>query len=141
MDIRARKEQAFTMAFTEEYVAQARHAIEEFARAEGLPAGRTTDLVLAANEAVVNAVAHGGGRGVLRMWSDAGTVYCDVRDFGRGVSPRRLNEDRPPPPHAPGGWGIWLIRRLADRVAITTGPGGTAVRIAMHLPDSDRAVL
>jgi hypothetical protein len=52
----------------------------------------------------------------------------------------RLCGGDPPPAQRPGGWGIWLIRRLADKVAFTTGPGGTAVRIAMTLPDDDRDV-
>ncbi|MBB6352207.1 MAG: hypothetical protein K0R62_2570 [Nonomuraea muscovyensis] len=141
MDIRSRKEQAFTMAFTEGDVAQARGAVERFARAQGMPGERVTDLVLATNEAVVNAVAHGGGQGVLRVWAADGTVGCDIRDFGRGIPMHRLAGGEPPA-HQPGGWGIWLIRRLADKVAFTTGPGGTAVRIAMTLSgDDDRDVL
>lgn len=138
MDIRSRKEQTFTMAFTEGDVAGARSAVERVARARGMSDERVTDLVLATNEAVVNAVSYGGGQGVLRVWADDGAVYCDIRDFGRGVPMDRLDGGDPPPAQQPGGWGIWLIRRLADKVAFTTGPGGTTVRIAMTLSDDDR---
>ncbi|WP_113700458.1 ATP-binding protein [Nonomuraea lactucae] len=140
MDIRSRKEEASTITFTEGDVAGARSAVERFAERQGMSPERVTDLVLAANEAVVNAVAYGGGRGVVRVWSDRGSVFCDVRDFGPGIPLDRLNRGHPPRYELAGGWGIWLIRRLADKVAFTTGPGGTAVRIAMTLSDHERAV-
>ncbi|MGN9845891.1 ATP-binding protein [Nonomuraea sp. H19] len=77
---------------------------------------------------------HGGGRGRLRMWREDGRVVCEVADIGRGISPGVLEEAELPAPSAPGGRGIWLIRRLSDEVVFTTGSGGTAVRLALELP-------
>ncbi|MBN6055601.1 ATP-binding protein, partial [Nonomuraea sp. RK-328] len=121
------------MTFTEADVAGARGAVERFALAHGLADERAVDLVLAANEAVVNAIAYADGRGVLRLWRDHDSVVCEIRDYGNGIATRTLDKEDPPPMTSAGGWGIWLMRRLADKVAITTGPDGTAVRIAMSL--------
>ncbi|NUW34295.1 ATP-binding protein [Nonomuraea sp. SMC257] len=126
------------MTFTEADVAGARGAVERFALAHGLADERAVDLVLAVNEAVVNAIAYADGRGVLRLWRDGDSVMCEIRDYGSGISGRTLDKEDPPPMTSAGGWGIWLIRRLADKVAITTGPDGTAVRIAMSLPGRER---
>ncbi|MEV0198941.1 ATP-binding protein [Nonomuraea sp. NPDC050691] len=126
------------MTFTEADVAGARGAVERFALAHGLADERAVDLVLAANEAVVNAIAYGDGKGVLRLWRDGDSVACEIRDHGSGIAERTLDREDPPPMTSAGGWGIWLIRRLADKVAITTGPDGTAVRIAMSLPGRKR---
>ncbi|MET7461065.1 ATP-binding protein [Nonomuraea sp. NPDC005501] len=135
MDIRSSRTQAFAMAFTEADVAGARGAVERFAQANGLAEERAVDLVLATNEAVVNAIAYGEGRGVLRLWRDGDDMVCEIRDHGAGIAERTLDKVDPPPMTSAGGWGIWLMRRLADDVTITTGPDGTAVRIAMSLGD------
>ncbi|MFN2503199.1 MAG: ATP-binding protein [Acidimicrobiales bacterium] len=60
-----------------------RHAVSVFAGDAGITAGRTADLILAVNELATNSVRHGGGRGILRIWSDTENVVCEVRDQGR----------------------------------------------------------
>jgi len=42
---------------------------------------------------------------------------------------------RPPGPDTAGhgGYGLWLVRQLCDRVQIRTGPGGTLIEIRMSL--------
>lgn len=89
--------------------------------------------MIVVSEAVANVLLHGGGHGRLRLWREGVTLLCEVRDSGPGLPSRYLAKVDPPGPGTLGGWGIWVMRRLADRVAITTGPDGTAVRIAMEI--------
>jgi anti-sigma regulatory factor (Ser/Thr protein kinase) len=97
----------------------------------GLSADRRDDLELMVNELATNAVRHGGGEGVLRIW-DAGPagLACEVESGGRiedplsGRIPVGLDDDH--------GRGLLLINLLADLVRVHTGPqgsGGTTVRV------------
>ncbi|GGO64029.1 ATP-binding protein [Nonomuraea cavernae] len=140
MEIRRADEQAFSIPFTQKNIPRARTAAMSLARAQGMSPERVIDLALVVNEAMVNAVAHGGGRGRLRVWCRRGALHCEIEDQGPGIPARRLDRTDPPPPSSLGGWGIWLIRRLADKVALTTGPDGTAVHIAMDLSAREGAV-
>jgi len=54
----------------------------------GLTSAKTSDLVLAVTEVAGNSLRHGGGEGVLRIWQDPATLYCEVRD--RGYIPQPL---------------------------------------------------
>jgi hypothetical protein len=36
-------------------------------------------------------------------------------------------------PGGSGGYGLWLVRQLCDRMQIRTGPGGTLIEIRMSL--------
>jgi anti-sigma regulatory factor (Ser/Thr protein kinase) len=109
--------------------AGARRMVAAECRRCGLSAQRTDDVVLAAHELVTNAIRHGGGGGVLRIWSEDGTVVCQIEDRGAGI-PDPLQGFLPPPdPGGGGGWGLWLARHLADLVEVRTGAGGSTVRL------------
>ena len=123
----------FAMDFTEGDMARARLAALTLADEHGMRGERAADLVIAVNEAVANVLLHGGGHGRLRLWREGVSLLCEVSDRGPGLPSRYLAELDPPVLAALGGWGIWLMRRLADRVAIATGPDGTAVRITMKI--------
>ena len=108
-----------------------RHLVVARAGAAGLTGDRLEDFVVAVNELLTNVVRHGGGTGHLALWPADGAIFCEVTDHGTGlesVAPHR------PEPGQAGGWGLWLVRELADTCAIRTGPGGTAVRISCRLP-------
>ena len=53
-------------------------------------------------------------------------ILLTIRDRGRGFAPK----DVPlPSPHEAGGWGLWLVENLAERVEFEPAEeGGTAVR-------------
>jgi anti-sigma regulatory factor (Ser/Thr protein kinase) len=114
-------------------LAAARDLVAGFASAHGIFAERLNDLILAANELAINAVRHGGGRGMLRIWYDRGTVWCQVSDDGPGIPDAVTSRD--PFADAPSGTaldgrGLWLVGQMTARTIVETGPGGTTITIA-----------
>jgi anti-sigma regulatory factor (Ser/Thr protein kinase) len=114
-------------------LAAARDAVASFASAHGISGEPLSDFILAANELSINAVRHGGGRGTLRIWYDAGTVWCQVSDDGPGipeaVTARDPFADRPSSA-ALDGRGLWLVGRMTATTVVQTGAVGTTVTIA-----------
>ncbi|MFG1613587.1 ATP-binding protein [Nonomuraea wenchangensis] len=124
--------------FDESCLVRTRHAVLACARAQGVTGERLGDFLSAVNECLVNAVEHGGGRGRLRLWREdgpeGGRLVCEIADDGDGIPVEVLKRESLPAASAPGGRGIWLMRRLSDEVVFLTGPAGTTVRIALKLP-------
>ncbi|MEU5912464.1 ATP-binding protein [Micromonospora sp. NPDC047527] len=116
-------------AFDQAQVTEIRHSVTSCAHASGLAGQRLDDFVLAINELITNAVRHGGGRGWLRLWSESGSLVCEVTDRGRGISPQRLGDRSRPAPDTAGGWGLWLARELTDAMEVVTSAAGTTVRV------------
>lgn len=83
-------------------------------------------VVLLSHELCSNAVRHGGGSGRVRVWADAGTVYCQVMDEGAGLSDPDKAGRTLPPPTLPGGRGLWIARSMSE-LRIATGASGTTV--------------
>jgi serine/threonine-protein kinase RsbW len=113
--------------FDRSRVTPLRHVVTARAAEAGLAGERLADFVVAVNELLTNAVRHGGGTGQLTVWSDNGTIVCEVSDGGDGLDPVSR---RRPAPDEPGGWGLWLVRELTDTCEIKTGREGTTVRIS-----------
>lgn len=111
----------------------AREAIAGFGAARGLSPDVLDDFVLAANELTTNVIRHGGGRGLMRLWHDDGTVFCQVSDNGPGMPREYANAGRPGP-RAVDGRGLWLVRLMATSTTVDTGPGGTTVTITATNP-------
>jgi anti-sigma regulatory factor (Ser/Thr protein kinase) len=92
------------------------------------------DLVLAANEVTTNALRHGRPPVHVRLWVTADRCVCTVSDHGPGIRdpfagyiwPGALSR---PPTH---GMGLWLARRLCDRVDVIETPEGCTVRLIIH---------
>ncbi|HEY5199381.1 MAG TPA: sensor histidine kinase [Acidothermaceae bacterium] len=110
-------------------------AVRAFARgvaaSYGLPAERTTDLVLSVNEIATNSIRHGGGVGVLRMWASNGSLISEVADSGVIDEPL-LGRVRPKLDQE-GGHGVWLATQLCDLIQIRTYDTGSVVRLHMFL--------
>jgi anti-sigma regulatory factor (Ser/Thr protein kinase) len=87
---------------------------------------RTEDLVLAVDELAANSIVHGGGTGTVAIWTEPGSVVCQVNDAGHLTNP--LAGRIRPPSNQPGGRGLLLVNHLADLVRIHTTPSGTAIR-------------
>jgi anti-sigma regulatory factor (Ser/Thr protein kinase) len=122
------------------HVRDLRVAVAEHAAAVGLPHDKAAGFVAAVNEAMNNAVRHGGG-GTLRIWRGKDLV-CDVCDQGPGFQADAYRSPMPRPQPSPqGGLGLWLARELADDMHISSGPDGTTVRLAATLPNDDQPEL
>ncbi|MEU8404473.1 ATP-binding protein [Nonomuraea sp. NPDC048892] len=131
----------FARHFDDRCLASTRAAFHRGASEHGLSGERLTDFLMAVNECVINVLAHGGGHGSLRLWREDDGLLCEVEDTGAGIPARTLAEGSLPPPGAPGGRGIWLMRRLADEVGFVTGPQGTIVRLRMRVEPARRPAI
>lgn len=103
--------------------------VAAWARGAGLGDRSAASLVTAVNEVATNSLLHGGGQGELRMWTDGGSLLCEVCDHGYLTQPMagRL------PPAEDDGAGLWLANQLADLVQIHSAAGRTAIRIHQRL--------
>lgn len=88
-------------------IARARHAVTRTCEAWGLPGARSAELVV--SELVANAVLHGWGHVVLRLFDTGDGLRIEVEDAN------------PAPPVATdghhgrvGGYGMQIVERLAD---------------------------
>jgi anti-sigma regulatory factor (Ser/Thr protein kinase) len=80
-------------------------------------------LKLLVSELVTNAVRHGGSGGPVELhatWNSE--IRVEVQDDGSGFSPERRERE----PDETGGFGLFLVGRLADRWGVETG-GTTTV--------------
>ena len=118
---------AASSAFDAHSLDEVRSTVAEWAARAGLSRTRAADLVLAVNEAAANSIVHGGGHGVLRTWSENGSLVCEIRDRGRIADP--LVGRRRPAPDVPTGRGVWLAHQMCDLVQLRSGAEGTVVRL------------
>ena len=109
----------------------------EIARSAGLDGGQAQETALAVNEVCANIHRHAyagktDGRIDLSAETDAakGTLRLTVRDYGFSFDAEAV----PPPSAEPqeGGYGVFLIRSLMDRVEFTNMGIGTRVVLVKH---------
>lgn len=91
----------------------ARHAIDRLE--PHLDERVLEDLRLLVSELVTNSIRHGrvGATGYvgLDVSVSCGTVRVEVSDPGSGFDPSPRDPDR----SHPGGWGLYLVKEIADR--------------------------
>lgn len=108
-----------------------RTAVAAYARAAGLSADRTQDLVLALTELASNSIEHAHSDATV-CYGRAGTrVVCQVRDAGHIADP--LAGRRPAAPTQPRGRGLLLVNELADLVRVHSTRAGTTVEIQFEV--------
>ncbi|HEX6523048.1 MAG TPA: ATP-binding protein [Streptosporangiaceae bacterium] len=110
-----------------------RSAMAAHASAAGLARGRAEDIVIAVHELAANVVLHGLGHGRLRVWHSDGALRCEVSEDGDGRAapapePSDVTQWRIRPGH-----GLWLVRQLADRIRLDTGPSGTVATLVFGI--------
>ena len=95
--------------------------IADFLRRHGLDAGHSFDLDLLAEELFTNTVKYGTGKGAIALGLDLepDTIVLRLRDFG--AQPYDVTRPRPLPggplaERKPGGLGLHLVQRIADRL-------------------------
>jgi anti-sigma regulatory factor (Ser/Thr protein kinase) len=119
------------VSFGEGDLAPLRALVTAVGRGAGLDGERLDDLVLAANELLANTVRHGGGHGVLRMWTEDDTFFCEVADGGEIADPLA---GRARPSHRSGsGRGLWMVNHVCDLVQVRSTKEGNVVRLHMSL--------
>ena len=104
-----------------------RRLVADHAADCGLEFARQRDLVLATDEIVVNAVRHGGGDAVLKLWRDGDRAVAEVSD--QGLLDDAMAGRREPDHLREGGRGLWIVNQLCDLVQIRSTPEGTVVRL------------
>jgi serine/threonine-protein kinase RsbW len=109
----------------------ARFIVREAASEVGLPGESTWDLMLAATEAVTNAVQHG------KAWPNDCILFA-TRPCQRGLQVEVADLGtfdstlEPAPLDATSGRGVQIIAALVDRLEVRRGDGGTLVRFEKH---------
>lgn len=98
-----------------ESIPAARHELDRLA--DALPPAVLEDARLLMSELVTNAVRHAGlgpeGRISVRAELRSGRLRVEVRDQGGGFEPTRA-----PSAERGSGWGLYLVREIADRWGI-----------------------
>jgi anti-sigma regulatory factor (Ser/Thr protein kinase) len=119
-------------AFERADLAEVRRRVEESAESLGISSLDVAALVVAASELAANSIAHGGGAGILRIWTEPKKLLIEIRDGGRIVEPLvgRLR----PTTTQEGGRGLWMANQLCDLVQIRSGEDGTTVRLQAARP-------
>jgi anti-sigma regulatory factor (Ser/Thr protein kinase) len=121
------------LAFTTGELGEVRHHADTWAGTAGLDTPRRGDFVLAVAEAAANSIAHGGGRGTLRLWADGSSCVAEIRDSGH-LTDLLAGRRRPRLDSADGGRGLWMMHQLCDLVETRATPAGLTVRLHMRLP-------
>jgi anti-sigma regulatory factor (Ser/Thr protein kinase) len=124
-------------AFGARDITALRRDVGAWAAAHGAGSSRADDLSLAVHEAAVNSIRHGGGRGVLRLWTSGRVALCEIEDAGRIGDP--LAGRLLPPADSGTGRGLWLINHLCDLVQIRATATGTVVRLHQELDEAATA--
>jgi serine/threonine-protein kinase RsbW len=111
---------------------QMRAALRPYLSDHGLSREIVNDVVLATEEALINAIMHSGdlaGMIFISARVRGGTVTVVVRDAGCGFEPERFDPDSLPDPARPRGRGLFLMHRLMDQVDVRCDERGTSVRM------------
>ena len=116
--------------------AQMRRALRAYLREQAVEATVIYDVVLAADEAFINAVGHAGAADdpicVSARVSER-NASVEIRDAGRGFTHRRSDPPSVPDVRRADGRGIFLMESLMDEVSVRSGCGGTVVQMVRHL--------
>ncbi|HTQ51243.1 MAG TPA: ATP-binding protein [Candidatus Acidoferrales bacterium] len=130
---------------TPEEVMRAVEALEQFARAQGVPEKIIFGLMLALEECGSNIVNHGLRRDALRKFQVTielthDTFVIELRDRGPAFDPTKAAErEQPKEEDAPGGWGIQLVRRNIDEMQYTRVDGENILRLAKRVGGPDHS--
>jgi anti-sigma regulatory factor (Ser/Thr protein kinase) len=110
----------------------ARAAVTKFAQHTELADAKLEDLVLAASEAVTNAIVHGRPPVVLRLWAQPGRVTVTVTDTGRGPADPFVGLLAPDTAQG-RGLGLWISHQLVD-ITHRRHPHGGTIRMTATRP-------
>lgn len=116
--------------------AQMRRALRDYLAAQALDAAVVCDVVLAADEAFINAVGHAeAADDHIRVTAcvSNGEALVEIQDGGSGFTLSRSEAPPVPDVRRVRGRGVFLMRSLMDEVSVRSGRRGTTVRMVRHL--------
>lgn len=118
-----------------ESAAQMRKTLRAYLAQQAVDAAVAYQVVLAADEAFVNAVTHAGGDGPIHVSAcvSGRQAAVEVRDGGGGFAVCGSHPRSVPDVHRPSGRGVFLIERMMDEVSVESGRDGTTVRMVRRL--------
>ncbi|MEU5863196.1 sensor histidine kinase [Nonomuraea sp. NPDC047529] len=122
-----------SLRFDRTDLAAARNLAGEQASAAGFGDDRLDDIRLVVAELGANSLDHGGGSGLVRIWTEDARLVCEVADRGHIADP--LAGRVPVEAQRSGSRGLLIVNLLSDLVRVHTRPGATAVRAYFDLPD------
>jgi anti-sigma regulatory factor (Ser/Thr protein kinase) len=97
----------------------------------GLTPERLDHLTITVHELAVNTILHGGGAGLMSVWTADGHLVVQVDDGGHIADPL---EGRRPPAPTEVGHGLTVVHQVADLVRVHRTGDGTTVRAWFRLP-------
>lgn len=116
--------------------AEMRKALGAYLAEQGLDAAAAYEVVLAADEAFINAVIHAGGAGDEIRVSACVTEHkalIEVHDDGGGFGYQRPDPRAVPDVRRANGRGVFLIASMMDEVSVRSERRGTTVRMVKSL--------
>ena len=119
-----------TVPFSSATLGLLRTLVHDQACQAGMPADRASDIVLAVHELATNAIRHGQGTRLLRIWRLPRARHCQVDD---GEPPAEEMGPGTPLPAEPMH-GLWVVRQVADELRTLSSPFGTRVAVVFSLP-------
>jgi anti-sigma regulatory factor (Ser/Thr protein kinase) len=112
-----------------------REALTTYLTANDIDGAVTRLIVLCADEALINAVAHAAGS-PLGVFADLRDDHftLEVSDGGPGFDPSQIDGDAEPDLMGEHGRGLFLIRNLMDDLEILSDENGTTLHMERDLP-------
>jgi anti-sigma regulatory factor (Ser/Thr protein kinase) len=136
---------AFTVPARFQSLAFIRSALSCVVERDPWASEETGRLLLAACEALSNAIEHGSAAGSVvsvRIRVDAHRVTMTVSDQGHPGRRPRLDLDAPPPPaRSIRGRGIVIMRELADEMTVTPNGDGVSLTLVFLREGAPRAAV
>ena len=112
-----------------------RQALRAYLSEQALDANLIYDIVLAADEAFINAVGHAeAAEDLIRVTArvSESEASVEVQDGG-GFTFRRSHPPSLPDVRRANGRGVFLMESLMDEVSVRSGRRGTIVQMVRHL--------
>ena len=113
-----------------------RQALRAYLSQRALDANLVYDVVLAADEAFINAVSHADAADdpiLVTARVSESEASVEIRDHGGGFTFRRSDPPSVPDVRRANGRGVFLMESLMDEVSVRSGRRGTIVRMVRHL--------
>jgi anti-sigma regulatory factor (Ser/Thr protein kinase) len=118
--------------------AHMRRALRAYLARQAVDEETANAVVLAADEAFINAVDHSGAGGPVRVTAcvAGGEATVEVQDGGEGFAYRGSRMRPQPDALLASGRGLYLIEHVMDDVSVASGRHGTTVRMVRRLAPS-----